>query len=121
MKEEPIILNDYTVQFINGANWDEVFAYTWTGKGDAKVEQLNPWAGTPMGLTNTFEEIDGKRYPVYELKFQHAVDPDSIIFSDGKGREVGKTQTENLAFENNHKYQLIIKPQLYNVNIAGSR
>ena len=43
MKEQPIILNDYTVQFINGANWDEVFAYTWTGEGDAKVEQLNPW------------------------------------------------------------------------------
>ena len=118
MKEQPIILNDYTVQFINGANWDEVFAYTWTGKSDAKVEQLNPWAGTAMGLTNTFEEIDGIRYPVYELKFQHAIEPDSIIFSDGKGGEVGKTQTENLAFENNHKYQLIIKPQLYNVNIA---
>ena len=71
-----------------------------------------------MGLTNTFEEIDGIRYPVYELKFQHAIEPASIIFSDGKGGEVGKTQTENLAFENNHKYQLIIKPQLYNVNIA---
>ena len=118
MKEQPIILNDYTVQFINGANWDEVFAYTWTGEGDAKIEQLNPWAGTAMGLTNTFEEIDGIRYPVYELKFQHAIEPASIIFSNGKGGEVGKTQTENLAFENNHKYQLIIKPQLYNVNIA---
>ena len=118
MKEQPIILNDYTVQFINGANWDEVFAYTWTGEGDAKVEQLNPWAGTAMRLTNTFEEIDGIRYPVYELKFQHAIEPANIIFSDGKGGEVGKTQTENLAFENNHKYQLIIKPQLYNVKIA---
>ncbi|MBR4363951.1 MAG: starch-binding protein, partial [Prevotella sp.] len=118
MEEQPIILNDYTVQFINGANWDEVFAYTWTGESDAKVEQLNPWAGTAMRLTNTFEEIDGIRYPVYELKFQHAIEPANIIFSNGKGGEVGKTQTENLAFENNHKYQLIIKPQLYNVNIA---
>ena len=103
--------NDYTVQFVNGANWETVFAYTWTGEGNEEVKQLGPWAGTEMGLINEKATIDGKEYPVYELKFQHAVSPANIIFSDGKGGEVGKTQTENLLFENNKRYQLIIKDE----------
>ena len=106
-------LKEYTVQFVNGADWQQVYAYTWTGDGvtSEKVEQLGAWAGREMGLIDTEAEIDGKKYPVYELKFKAAVEPANIIFSDGTGGEAGVTQTEDLVFENNKQYQLIVKDE----------
>ena len=108
LKEEP--LKEYTVQFVNGADWQQVYAYTWTGDGvsSEKVEQLGAWAGTEMGLIDTEAEIDGKKYPVYELKFKAAVEPANIIFSNGRGGEAGVTQTADQEFFDGYRYQLII-------------
>lgn len=114
MKEEPIVVNDYTVQFVNGADWQQVYAYTWTGKDPDKVEQLGPWAGKEMGVIDTEAEIDGKKYPVYELKFSAAVEPDSIVFSNGRGGEAGVTQTADLEFVNEYQYALVLDDEPVN-------
>ena len=114
MKEEPIVVNEYTVQFVNGADWQQVYAYTWTGKDPDKVEQLGPWAGKEMGVIDTEAEIDGKKYPVYELKFSAAVEPDSIVFSNGRGGEAGVTQTADLEFVNEYQYALVLDDEPVN-------
>ena len=114
MKEEPIVVNEYTVQFVNGADWQQVYAYTWTGKDPDKVEQLGAWAGKEMGLIDTEAEIDGKKYPVYELKFSAAVEPDSIVFSNGRGGEAGVTQTADLEFVNEYQYALVLDDEPVN-------
>ena len=87
---------EYTVQFVNAAGWEAVNAFAWNG--ETKI--LNVWPGTPMTPINTQKEINGKNYPVYELKFKSAIAPEFIIFNAGEG----KAQTEDLEFTDGMQY-----------------
>ena len=47
MKKQ-VVLNTYTATFTTNAGWEEVYAYAWTGDGDAAVKFLGDWPGTKL-------------------------------------------------------------------------
>ncbi|MBR6198497.1 MAG: starch-binding protein [Bacteroidaceae bacterium] len=79
-----------TVTFINDAEWTNVYAYTWTGEGNDKVEQRGAWPGQEIALTN-----DG-----YVLSFLAADAPENVIFHNNAGQQTGDLAFEDGAFYN---------------------
>ncbi len=93
-KGRVINLNDYTVTFTTDG-MEEVYAYTWSGKGESKVEQLGAWPGTKM-------DVDGRAYTI-TIKAEDA--PEHIIFNNGdKG-----IQTPDLDFEDGKAYEYFLQ------------
>lgn len=96
----------FSVKFINTSEWEEVYAYVWSGEDEAKVEQLGAWPGAKM----TKEEanaakamIPAEQADVYTVEFTHEIDPEFIIFSNGKEGDDLK-QTDDFAFVNEGEY-----------------
>ena len=75
--------------FDNTANWTDVYAYTWSGDGDSKVEQLGVWPGTQLTAGT-----DGKFLVSIESSL-----PEKIIFHNNDG-----TQTDDFIFKNGAEY-----------------
>lgn len=86
---------DLFVKFVNGKQWNEVYAYTW---GVIDVS----WPGYKLEKTGT-ETINGTEYDVYTWNLPAEITgmPQYVIFSDGTG---GETQTQNLEFVNGKTY-----------------
>lgn len=82
--------NTYTATFADNAGWGNIYAYTWTGEGADKVEQLGAWPGKKLELN-----ADGK----YEVTVLGDEAPSYIVFHNNNG-----TQTENLEFINGNEY-----------------
>ena len=82
--------NTYTATFADNAGWGNIHAYTWTGEGSEKIEQLGAWPGKKLELN-----ADGK----YEVKVLADDAPAFIIFHNTSG-----TQTDNLEFINGNEY-----------------
>lgn len=105
VKAEPV-LNTYTAKFKTNAAWDKVYAYTWTGEGEGKVEQLGTWPGTE--ITETIND-DNDDYDIYTATINTEAAPAYIIFNNGnENGVVGKTKTADLAFEDGQQYELMI-------------
>lgn len=80
----------YTATFDNSkSNWTDVYAYTWSGDGDSKVEQLGGWPGTQLTAGT-----DGKFLVSIESSL-----PEKIIFHNNSG-----SQTANFVFKNGAEY-----------------
>lgn len=99
--------NTYTATFADNAGWGNIYAYTWTGEGADKVEQLGAWPGKKLELN-----ADGK----YEVTVLGDEAPSYIIFHNNNG-----TQTENLEFINGNEYNNAVLTQfaVTYVNAAG--
>ena len=101
-----VVLNDYTVQFVNNKEWKAVSAYAWSGDGETATKFLGDFPGTAMGEVDTeYQAEDGQKYQVYELKFQAEAAPEKILFNNGiAAGEEGAAQTGDLAFEDGKQY-----------------
>ena len=99
--------NTYTATFADNAGWGNIYAYTWTGEGADKVEQLGAWPGKKLE-----QNADGK----YEVTVLGDEAPSYIIFHNNNG-----TQTENLEFINGNEYNNAVLTQfaVTYVNAAG--
>jgi len=94
------ILNTYTATFDNAANWEHVYAYTWTD-GDPKVEQLGAWPGTEIT----------KSGDVYTVSIEAAEAPAKIVFNDGSAESVvGVNQTADFTFVDGQAYVFTTLP-----------
>ena len=92
-------LNTYTATFTTTANWEKVYAYAWSGEGEAVVKFLGDWPGTE--LTKNAET------GLYEVSIKAENAPANIIFNNGNGGE--GNQTADLAFENGGAYSYMIE------------
>lgn len=99
-------LNSYTVTFKTNLVWESVYAYAWSGDGDTAVKFLGDWPGTKV--TDVDDSNDD--YDIYTLTFEAATAPEKIIFSNGVGGKVGRTQTADLEFVDGKEYSLIYVP-----------
>ena len=93
-KGRVINLNDYTVTFTTDG-MEEVYAYTWSGNGESKVEQLGAWPGTKM-------DVAGRAYSI-TIKAEAA--PEHIIFNNGNNG----IQTPDLDFEDGKAYEYFLQ------------
>ena len=87
---EPLV-----VTFVNGANWEKVYAYTY------ETEQSGSWPGTEISKTGT-TTISGEEYDVYTYSLQTLTAPAHIIFNNG-GTGDGN-QTADLDFADGEQY-----------------
>ena len=83
--------NTYTATFTNNAAWSEVYAYAWSGDGDAAVKFLGNYPGT---------KLTEKNGNVYTLTFKARQQPEHILFSDG----TDANKTSDLTFTNGGEY-----------------
>ncbi|MBQ7462470.1 MAG: starch-binding protein [Bacteroidaceae bacterium] len=114
-----ITLNTYTATFKTNLVWESVYAYAWSGDGDTAVKFLGDWPGTKV--TDVDDSNDD--YDIYTLTFEAYVAPEKIIFSNGVGGKVGRTQTADLEFVNGKEYSLIYVPSdlmEYAIQLAAS-
>ena len=84
-------LETYTATFTNNAAWSEVYAYAWSGDGDAAVKFLGNYPGT---------KLTEKNGNVYTLTFKARQQPEHILFSDG----TDANKTSDLTFTNGGEY-----------------
>lgn len=87
---EPLV-----VTFVNGANWEKVYAYTY------ETEQSGSWPGTEISKTGT-TTIGGEEYDVYTYSLQTLKAPAHIIFNNGNSGE--GNQTADLDFADGEQY-----------------
>ena len=98
----------HNVMFINTPEWEEVYAYAWSGEGETLVEQLGAWPGKIMQKIETNAAkapamVPAEQADAYMIKFTSEIDPEFIIFSNGKdGEEL--LQTDNFVFVDNMQY-----------------
>ena len=102
-----VVSDDYTVTFVNNPEWEEVYAYAWSGEGDSVDKPLGEWPGTKMTIVAE-AKADVMKEPaatadVYTVTFNAETMPEYIIFNNGKSGDELK-QTENLAFVNENEY-----------------
>jgi hypothetical protein len=64
----------YTASYTNTYNWGAVYAYTWSGDGDSKVEQLGGWPGTQI-----YVDANG----IYTATILNKIAPEYIMFNIG--------------------------------------
>ena len=89
---------EYTVTFVNGLSWENVYAYAWTGEGDSATP-VAAWPGKQIEKTGT-TTIGGLPYDVYTYTFSATAAPEKIIFNNGDNGE----QTADLTFEADKQY-----------------
>lgn len=75
----------YSFTFTTNKGWSNIYAYTWSGENEIKVEQLGAWKGTQIN--------DGR------LTFVATTAPEKIIFNNGEG-----TQSPEMVFTNGEAY-----------------
>ena len=83
----------YTATFTTDAEWDEVYAYAWSGDDPDVTEILGEWPGTLIEATGG----------VYNLSFTSATVPEKICFSNGNSG-LGN-MTEDFDFVDGQAYQ----------------
>ena len=86
------LTRNYTATLTTNLGWEHVYAYTWTGEGADKVEQLGSWNDKKY-------EMAANEAGIYELSFKAESAPANIIFHNGDGQ-----QTSNLAFKDGKAY-----------------
>ncbi len=97
----------YTANFINGAQWENVYAYTF----DPKMN--GAWPGQQIAKTGT-TTIDNVVYDVYTYTVEAETAPGYIIFNNGNGGE--GNQTADLVFEDGGTYSYgVIRPDVLNM------
>ncbi len=83
----------YTATFTTNAEWENVYAYAWSGDGETATKFLGDWPGTKL------EAVDG----VYTVSIETTDAPEKIIFNNGNTGE--GNQTGDLEFVNGGAYE----------------
>lgn len=111
----------YTATFVNGAGWENVYAYIWKVGVDNNVELNGPFPGVQLEKTGT-TTINTVEYDVYTFTFETYEDestvPEMIIFSDG----TDTNKTGDLEFVNEKEYTETVpaNAEITSVQIFGS-
>lgn len=98
--EKQAVAQNFTVVYLNENDWEDVYAYVWSGEGENKV--LGDWPGTKMDKMQT--EMKTRRlapadHDAYIIHFPAEVAPENVIFNNGKeGDELQQTADIPLAF-----------------------
>lgn len=95
----------YNATFTTDANWENVYAYAWTGDGDGATKYLGIWPGT--ALTADDEGV----YSVTINTYEEAA-PAKIQFNNGKDGDE-KKQTNDQTFVDSKAYKYITATPLY--------
>ena len=90
---EKLDVTTYTATFTTDAEWEEVYAYAWSGEEPNVKKFLGDWPGTKL------EAVDG----VYTVNIMSTDAPEKIIFNNGNSGE--GNQTRDLEFENGGAYE----------------
>ena len=109
----------YTATFVNGANWENVYAYIWKVDGDNNVELNGPFPGVQLEKTGT-TTINTVEYDVYTFTFEtydETAVPEMIIFSDG----TDTNKTEDLEFVNEKEYTETVPQDYYVIGDNGTK
>ncbi len=95
----------YTATFTTDAEWESVYAYVWSGDGDAATNKLlGDWPGTALTAENN----------VYTVSIETYNDvPANIQFNNGIAEGTGAAKTHDMGFTNNHAYKWITATPLY--------
>ena len=86
----------FTCTFINGLNWEKVYAFTFN------PEQNGAWPGREIAKTST-KTINEVEYDVYTFRIEAATKPNFIIFNNGDG-----AQTADLTYIEGHEYDVTV-------------
>ena len=89
-------LQKFGVDFKTDKNWKKVYAYAWSGEGEAAVKYSGEWPGTELVANNG----------IYTYGFEATEAPGFIIFNDGtiENPQVGDNKTIDYPFENGATY-----------------
>ena len=90
---EKLDVTTYTATFTTDAEWEEVYAYAWSGEEPNVKKFLGDWPGTKL------EAVDG----VYTVNIMSTDAPEKIIFNNGNSGE--GNQTRDLEFANGGAYE----------------
>ena len=90
---EKLDVTTYTATFTTDAEWEEVYAYAWSGEEPNVKKFLGDWPGTKL------EAVDG----VYTVNIMSTDAPEKIIFNNGNSGE--GNQTRDFEFENGGTYE----------------
>lgn len=82
----------WSMDFVNGAGWEEVYAYTFN------PVTAGDWPGTQIEKSGT-KTIEDVEYDVYTYSVKAEAAPANIIFNNGQG-----IQTADLEFEDGGEY-----------------
>jgi len=83
----------YTASFVNGENWENVYAYVWNSNEDIIT---SAFPGDAISKTGTVT-YNGTEYDVYTYSWEGYEAPAYIIFSDGASAET-TNKTDDLTF-----------------------
>lgn len=91
----------YTASFVNGEEWDDVYAYVYNGTGESAVKLEGDWPGTELETPTGTATYNGEDFDAYTYTYMGYEMPEKIIFNNGKkGDDPQKKQTEDLTFTN---------------------
>ena len=90
-------LPTYTATFKTDAAWEKFYAYTWSGEGESKVEELGAWPGTEM---TPLDGIDNG----YGITIEASIAPKNIIFNNGVGGYGYQTGDEEFVDKKEYTY-----------------
>ncbi|MBQ9532759.1 MAG: starch-binding protein [Prevotella sp.] len=100
-----VVKHTYEATFVNDGEWEEVYAYVWTGNGENK--ELGDWPGTKLEKNGEQKTVGEKVYDIYAVKFEGAEDlAYSIIFNNG-----ANDQTNDLQFNDGKEYNFLPTPE----------
>lgn len=100
----------YTATFINGANWNQVYAYSFA------PEENGSWPGQLIEKTGT-TLVNDVPCDVYTYSIETDLAPAFIIFNNGSGGE--GNQTADLIYDDGKEYGYALPAEISSVEIRG--
>ena len=98
----------HTATFVNGALWENVYAYAWQGDGGSAVKLTGEMPGVKLSKTGT-TTIGGNEYDVYtfSLPSNTTNTPEKILFNNNDG-----VQTKDMVFTEGKQYTMTVPQDL---------
>ena len=95
----------FTVTFVNGKKWNDVYAYVWNGTGNDAQELEGGWPGKVISATGNTVTYNGEALDIYSYTYKGFSAPENIIFNNGKAADdADKDQTGDLTFTDGTQY-----------------
>ena len=90
---------DFTVTFKTDADWENVYAWTWTGSDESLTNHEEPWPGKKLTAQNG----------VYTYTYNGYVAPENILFNGGDDNK----KTADMKFVDGKAYKYITATPLF--------
>lgn len=95
-----LVQNTYTATYVNTEDWENVYAYAWSGDGGSATIHTATWPGNKL-TEKEATQVDG--HDVYKFSIVLSAAPEKIIFNGGDGQP----QTANLDFVDGKQYSFV--------------